>query len=148
MANFGPKPWTNPFGIISILGLFQLPFLISQKDEFSLQNIMKHIFLAKIALKRKSEKQGILDKRHGLTPFEKSQYFASDYLNVLFFQPKKGFFFVLEFCKTHFPGQYCIKNKMEKWPIFEQNHGLWKNLSFSIILFLQLRKACFCFRIW
>ena len=29
MANFGPKPWTNPFGKISIFHLFQLLVFIA-----------------------------------------------------------------------------------------------------------------------
>ena len=46
MANFGPKPWTNPFKKISIFRLFQLLVLKAYKGVFSLWNIMKHIFLA------------------------------------------------------------------------------------------------------
>ena len=33
-------------------------------------------------------------------------------------------FFVLEYGEKHFPSQYCLKKKMEKWPIFEHNHWL------------------------
>ena len=34
-------------------------------------------------------------------------------------------FFVLENRKRHFPGLNCLKKKkMEKWPLFDQNHGL------------------------
>ena len=29
MTNFGPKPWTNPFGKMSIFGLFQLVVFIA-----------------------------------------------------------------------------------------------------------------------
>ena len=40
------------------------------------------------------------------------------------FIAQKGFFFVVKYPKTHFRGLYCLKKKDEKWPIFDQNHGL------------------------
>ena len=60
MAIFWPKPWVNPFGKISIFGLFKLFFLYR------------------------------LEKR----------------------------FFVLEYCKTHFRGLYCLKRRHGKMAIF------------------------------
>ena len=48
MAIFGPKPWVNPFGKISNFGLFELFLFIAQNGVFSIQNIIKHIFLAYI----------------------------------------------------------------------------------------------------
>ena len=48
MANFGPKPWTNPFGKMSILQLFELLVFIVEKDVFFFYKIIKHIFLAYI----------------------------------------------------------------------------------------------------
>ena len=53
MANFGPKPWTNPFGKNSIFRLSQHLVFIAQKGVLSLQNTIKHIFLAHIALKKR-----------------------------------------------------------------------------------------------
>ena len=90
MANFGPKPWTNPFGKNSIFRLSQHLVFIAQKGVLSLQNTIKHIFLAHIALKKKMEKWPILDQNHGLTPLNKTQFF--DFFNFLFPQPKKAFF--------------------------------------------------------
>ena len=55
MAKFGPKPWTNPFGKNSIFRLSQHLVFIAQKDVLSLQNTIKHIFLAYTALKKKME---------------------------------------------------------------------------------------------
>ena len=49
MAIFKQKPWVNPFGKISIFRLFELVVFIAQKGVFSLQNIVKDIFLAYIA---------------------------------------------------------------------------------------------------
>ena len=45
MAIFGPKPWVNPLGKISIFRLFELLSLIAQKGVFWFQNIVKDIFL-------------------------------------------------------------------------------------------------------
>ena len=38
MANFGPKPWTNPFAKISIFPPFKILDFIAQKDVFSFYN--------------------------------------------------------------------------------------------------------------
>ena len=46
---FGPKPWVNPFGKMSIFRLFELLVFIAQKGVFLFQNIIKDIFLAYIA---------------------------------------------------------------------------------------------------
>ena len=50
-------------------------------------------------------------------------------------------FLVLEHRKTHFPGLYCLKEKDEKLPILDKNHGLTllKNLNFS-----TFSTFCFC----
>ena len=49
MAIFGPKPWVKLFAKVSIFLLFELLVFIAQKGVFSLQNIVKDIFLAYIA---------------------------------------------------------------------------------------------------
>ena len=90
MAIFAPKQWVNPFGKLSIFQLFQLRVFIAQKAVFSFQNMVKDIFLAYIALKKKLENWPFLDKNHGLTRLEKCQFF--DFLNFLFLQPRKAFF--------------------------------------------------------
>ena len=93
---------------------------------------MKNIFLAYIDQEKKMEQWPFFDQNHGLTPLEKSQFF--DYLNFFFYRLERRFF-VLEYCKTHFPGLYSLKKKkMEIWQFFDQNHGLTpleKNLNFS-----------------
>ena len=58
MAIFGPKPWLKPLGKMSIFRLFGLLVFIDQKGGFSFQNITKDIFLAYIAQKKKSWKNG------------------------------------------------------------------------------------------
>ena len=82
MAIFGLKPWVNPFGKMSIFRLFEFPFFITLKGVFLYQNIVKDIFLAYIALKKRLEKWPFLDQNHVLTPLEKCQFF--DFLNFLF----------------------------------------------------------------
>ena len=107
---------------MAIFGLFELLFFIAQKGVFSFQNIVKHIFLADIAEKKKLKKWPFLDQNHGLTSLEKYQFFH--FLIFLFLQPRKAFFFVLEDRKRHFPGPFFLKKELEKWPFLYQNHGL------------------------
>ena len=107
---------------MAIFGLFELLFFIAQKGVFSFQNIVKHIFLADIAEKKKLKKWPFLDQNHGLTSLEKYQFFH--FLIFLLLQPRKAFFFVLEDRKRHFPGPFFLKKELEKWPFLYQNHGL------------------------
>ena len=48
-AIFRQKPWVNPFGKMSIFRLFELFVFTGYKGVFSMQNIVKDIFLAYIA---------------------------------------------------------------------------------------------------
>ena len=121
MAILGPKPWVNPFGKMSIFGLFDLLVFIAQKGVFSFQNIVKDIFLAYIALKKKVGKMAFWDQNHGLTRQEKGQFL--DFLNFLFFSPRTAFFFQ-NIVKRQFPGLFRFEKKLEKWPFLDQNHGL------------------------
>ena len=52
------------------------------------------------------EKWPFLDQNHGLTRFEKCQFF--DFLDVFFYRLERCFFAV-EYRKRHFPGLYCLK---------------------------------------
>ena len=90
MVIFGPKPWVNPFGKMSIFRLLELLVFIPQKGAFSFYIIFKVIFLTNIGLQKRLEKWPYLDQNHGLTPLEKCQF--SDILNFLFLQPRKAFF--------------------------------------------------------
>ena len=65
MAIFGPKPWVNPFGKMSIFRLFKLLVFIAMKGIFSFYSIVKDIFLAYIAWKKKLEKRPFWDKTMG-----------------------------------------------------------------------------------
>ena len=75
MAIFGPKPWVNPFGKMSIFRLFGLVVFIAQKDVFSFQNIITDIFLAYINLKKKIGKMAIFGPKPWVIPFGKMSIF-------------------------------------------------------------------------
>ena len=111
MVIFGPKPWVYPFGKMSIFRPFKLVVFIAQNGVFSFENIVKNIFLAYFALKKKLGKQPFLDQNDGLTPLKKCQFF--EFLNFLILQPRKAFF-VVEYGKRGFPGLYCLKKKIGK----------------------------------
>ena len=90
MAIFGPEPWVNPFGKISILRLFELlVFLSLERGLFVLEYRKRH-FAGLYCQKKKLGKWPFLDKNHGLTALEKCQFF--DFLNFLFLYPRKAYF--------------------------------------------------------
>ena len=116
MAIFGPKPWVNPFGKISIFRLFELSIFIAQKGVFSFYKIVKDVFLADIAKKKKLVKCSVLEKNQALTPLEKCQFFH--FLNFLFFIAQNSVFIVLKYRKRRFPGRYCLQLEVGKMVIF------------------------------
>ena len=71
MAIFGSKPWVNPFGEKSIFRLFELLVFIALKSVFSFYNIVKDIFLAYIAWKKKVGKMAIFGPKAWVDPFGK-----------------------------------------------------------------------------
>ena len=87
MAIFGPKPWVNPFGKMSIFRLFELLVFIAQKGVFLFQNIVKDIFLAYIAQKKEFKKMAIFRPKPWVNPLEKCQFF--DFLNFSFLQHRE-----------------------------------------------------------
>ena len=146
MAIFGRKPWVNPLGKMSIFGLFGLLVFIDQKGVFSFQNIIKDIFLAYIAEKKRSWKSG-----HFWTKtLSKSVNFQT--FGTFCFQSLERRFLVLEYHKRHFPGIYHLKKNLEKMPFLDQNHGFTPQqkcqfLDILDLLFLQPKKAFFRSRI-
>ena len=82
MVIFGPKQCVNPFGKMSIFGVFDLLVLIAQKGVFFVIEYRKRHFFGLYCLKKKLEKWAFWDQNHGLTPLEKCQVF--DFLNFLF----------------------------------------------------------------
>ena len=85
------------------------------------------------------EKWPIFDQNHGLTPLEKWQFF--DFLNFLFLYPKKAIYRSKISQNTFSRPILPLKKRMEKWPIFDQNHGVtpfekWQFFHFLNFLFL------------
>ena len=63
-----------------------------------------------------------LGQNHGLTPFEKCQFF--DFFNFFFLLRKRSLF-ILEYRKRHYFWPILQKKKKsEKWQFLDQNHGL------------------------
>ena len=150
MAIFGPKPWVNPFGKMSIFRLFELCVFIVQKGVFWFQNIVKDIFLAYIAWKEKLEKWPFLDRKHGLTDLEKCQFFA--HLKFLFLLPRKALFGSKISLIGIFLAYIALKKKVGKMAIFGPKP--WVNplekcqfFDFLNFSFLQPRKVFFGSRI-
>ena len=146
MANFEPKPWTNPFEKTSIFRLLKLLVLQPRTLFLSFQNITKHSFLFHIAQKKKLEKRPILAQNHGVTPLEKRQFF--DFLNFLFLQPRTLFFLFQNIIKHSFLFYIVPPKKLEKRPILAQTHGLTplekgQFFDFLNIFFLQPKKFFF-----
>ena len=75
-----------------------------------------------------------------VNPFRKMSIFRL--FELLVFYSQERHFFVLEYRKRHFPGLYYLKKKsLEKWPFFDQTHGLTpleKSQFFDILNFLFL----------
>ena len=133
---------------MSIFRLFELLVFIAQKGIFSFQNIVKIIFLTTIAEKKMLEKRPYWNQNQGLTPQEKCKFF--DFWNFLFLLPRKAFFQSrISFSRiSHFPNLQCRKKMLEKWPYFDQNHGLTllkkcQFFEFLNFLFLLPTKALF-----
>ena len=58
MAFFGPKPWVNPFGKMSIFQLFELVVFIAEKGVFFVLEYRKRHFPGLYCLKKKGWKNG------------------------------------------------------------------------------------------
>ena len=90
MAIFGPKPWANPFGKMSIFRLFKLLFFMPQKGVFSFQDITEYLFVVFIAYKKKVGKMAIFRPKPWINPFGKMSIFGL--FELLVFIAQKGVF--------------------------------------------------------
>ena len=149
MGLFGPKPWVNPFRKNSIFQLFQLLVFIAQKGIFRSRISYKTFSWSLLPKKKKPKKMAIYGPKPWVNPFRKMSIFRL--FEVLVSIAQKGIFLVLEYRKTHFPGLYCLKKKLEKWPFFDENHGLTplekcQFFDFLNFLSLQPRNVFFSFQ--
>ena len=131
MTIFGPIIWVNPFGKMSIFGLFELLVFIAQKGVFLIQNIVKTLFLAYIAIK-KVEKMAIFGPKPSVNPFGKMSIFRL--FELLVFIAQKGVFLFQNTVKDIFLA-YIASNK-KSWKnghFWTKTMGspFWKNVNFS-----------------
>ena len=82
MAIFGPKPWVNPFGKMSIFRLFEHLVFIALKCFFFVLECRKGYFRRPYFLKRKLGKMAIFGPKAWVHQFGKMQFF--DFFNILF----------------------------------------------------------------
>ena len=131
MAIFGPKPWVNVFGKKSIFRLLNF-LLFWPKKAFFRSKISQNTFSQSIIRKKKKlEKWPFLDQNHGLTSFEKCQFF--DFLNFLFLQPRKAFF-RSRISQNTFSWSIMRKKKVLKMAVFGPKpwvNPFGKNVNFS-----------------
>ena len=123
MAIFGPKPWVNPFGKVSIFGLFEVLVFIAQKGVFFFLEYRKRLFPGLYCLERKVGKMVIFRPKPWVNPFGIMSILQL--FEVLVFLGQEGVFFVLEYRKRQFPGVHCLKRKVGKMAIFGPK--LWVN---------------------
>ena len=99
-------------------------------------------------LKKQNWKNGhFWTKTMGQCPLWKNVNFLT--VSTSSFYSLKRRFFVLEYRRRYFPGLYCLKKQLEKWPFLDKNHALTpleKCQFFDCLnfLFLLARKAFFC----
>ena len=137
MAIYGPKPWVNHFGKMSIFRLLTSCFYSIERRFFVLEYCKRH-FSGLYCLKKKVGKTAVFGPKPRVNPFGKMSIFRP--LTSCFYSVEKPFF-VLEYRKRHFPNLFCLKKKIKKWPFFDQNHGLTtleKCLFFDFLNFLFL----------
>ena len=151
MVNFGPKPWTNmdfSFGKISVFRFFSSSCFIAQKGVFSLQNIIKYIFLAQIAYKKRRWKNGLFWTKTMTNPLGKISLFRL--FQLLVFIVYKGVSSLQNTIKHIFLAQIVQKKEDRKMANFGPKPNPFGQISiFRLfqLFFLQPRKASFCSRI-
>ena len=71
MAIFGPKQWVNPFGKMSIFGLFELRIFIGPKRRFFVLEYRKRHFPGLYCLKKKVGKMTVFGPKPWFNLFGK-----------------------------------------------------------------------------
>ena len=75
MGIFGPKPWVNPFGKMSILRPFKLLCFNSLERRFNVLEYHKRHFPGLYCLKKKVGKMAIFGPKPWVNPFGKMSIF-------------------------------------------------------------------------
>ena len=89
MAIFGPKPWVNSFGKMSIFLTFWTSCFYNLESRFFVLEYRKTHFAGLYCLIKKLEKWQFLDQNHGLTPLEKCQFL--EFITFLSLYARKAF---------------------------------------------------------
>ena len=76
MAIFGPNPWVNPFGNMSIFGLLESLVFIAQKGVFSVLEYRKRHFPGLYCLKKKLGKMAFFRPKPWVNPFGEMSVFG------------------------------------------------------------------------
>ena len=122
----------TPLEKCQFFDLLNLLFLQPRKEFFSFQNIVKDIFLGYIAKKKRLEKWPFSERKPWVNPFGKMSIFRPFELVVFIAQKRR--FFLLEYCKRHFPDLHRLKKKSWKNGHFWTktiDYPLWRNVNFS-----------------
>ena len=130
MAIIGPKPWVNTFAKMTIFPLFELLVFIAQKGVFSLQNIIKDIFLANISQK-KSWKMAIFGPKPWVNTFAKITIFPL--FELLVFIAQNAVFSLQNIIKNIFLDYISLKRKVGKMSVFGPKP--WVNLFGKMSIF-------------
>ena len=97
-----------------------LNFLFLQpRMSFFRSRILWKTFSWPVFPKKKVGEMAIFAQNHG---FEKMSIFLTFWTSS--FYSLERYFFALQYRKRHFPPVYWTQKNLEKWPFFDQNHGL------------------------
>ena len=150
MANFGPKPWVNPFRKIVNFSTFWTCCFYSLERGFFILEYHKRHFPGLYCLQKKVAKMAIFGPKPWVNPIEKMSIFRL--FRFLVFIAQKEVFSFQNIIEDIFLAYIACKKKLQKWPFLDQNHGLTQLKKYQFFdcldfLFLQLRKRFFRSRI-
>ena len=116
--------YANPFRRMSIFLTFWTSSFYSLERRFFVLEYRNGYFPGLYCLKKKVRNMTIIRPKPWINPFGK-MWICRLFKLLFFYSLEKGFF-VLD-RKRHFPGLlYCLRKKLENWPLLDQNHGLEK----------------------
>ena len=120
MANFGPKPSTNPLGKKLNFSTFSTPCFYSLKRHFFALKYHKTHFPGLNCLNKQNGKMTNFGPKRWTNPFKKNLNFST-FSSSCFYSLERRFT-AIEYHKTHFPGPDCPKKTRWKngifWTIF------------------------------
>ena len=122
---------------MSIFKKFWTSCFYSLQRRFFVVEYRKRLFPNINYLKREIGKMDKFGPKPWANPFKKNFNFSTFWTSCFYSLDRR--FFVLEYRKSHFPNQYCLKKKVGK---MDKIFHLWN------FLFLLPRKEFFQSRIW